>query len=87
MAVAVLSGVVFSVRVGVLPVVVLVEFWSVTGENRVFCWASEAETSKVVSVLSVFGLSVLLAQLAASRAIMTRRQKTRKLRGSRFMGV
>lgn len=70
-AVALLAGVLFSEKAGEDSVVVFVELWFVLGGSWVFCWVSEA--LKVVSVFSVFGLSELLAQLAASKAVRVSR--------------
>ena len=50
---------------------VLVEFWFVLGGSWVFCRVSEA--LKVVSGFSALGLSELLEQLAASKAVRVSR--------------
>ena len=71
MAGALLAGVLFSEKVGEVSEVVLVEFWFVLGGSWVFCRVSEA--LKVVSTFSVFELSELLAQLAASKAVRVSR--------------
>ena len=51
--------------------VVLVEFWFVLGGSWLLCRVSEA--LKVVSGFSAVGLSELLAQLAASKAVRVSR--------------
>ena len=71
MAGALLAGVLFSEKVGEVSVAVLVEFWFVLGGSWVFCRVSEA--LKVVSGFSALGLSELLAQLAASKAVRVSR--------------
>ena len=71
MAGALFVGVLFSEKVGEVSVVVLVEFWFVLGGSWVFCRVSEA--LKVVSGFSALGLSELLAQLAASKAVRVSR--------------
>ena len=71
MAGALLAGVLFPEKVGEVSVVMLVEFWFVLGGSWVFCRVSEA--LKVVSGFSAVGLSELLEQLAASKAVRVSR--------------
>ena len=78
---ALLSGVLGSAETGDLSAVSLFEFWAAKGTDRVVCRVSEASDS--VSGLSVFVLSELLEQLAASRAVRISRQKTKRLRGGK----
>ena len=79
MVVAIWSGVLGSAITGKLSVFSFSEFWSAKGKGRVVRWVSEA--SDGVSGLSVFVLSELLEQLAASRNARVSRQKAKKLRG------
>ena len=67
MAGALLAGVLFSEKIGEVSLAALVELWFVLGGSWVFCRVSEA--LKVVSGFSAVGLSDLLAQLAASKAV------------------
>ena len=86
MEVAVLTGVVFSVKTGKLSVFSFCEFWLSKGSGCALCGVSEVDLTEGVSGFSEFELSELLAQLAASRTVS--RQKARKLRGDgRFMGI